>query len=148
MTSEYKVPTAEFVSQVQTLVDPITNHGEGLGIAPIGHTVTVQGVVDSKINIGLHLTFSTGTYNDFKSDIESTIDAYFAELNKSWQSTHIAEIDQYSNTGLVVRISQIESRLLTINGIVDIQDTTLNGILGNLILGADELAVRGVVTNG
>lgn len=147
MTSEYKVPTAEFVSQVQALVDPVTNHGEGLGIAPIGHTVTVGGVVDSQINIGLHASFATGTYEDYKDDIESTIDTYFAELNKSWQSTQVAEIDSYSNSGLVVRISQIESRLLTIDGVVDIQHTNLNGIEENLTLGVDELAVRGVVTN-
>ena len=148
MTSEYKVPTPEFVSEVQTLIDPITNHGEGLGIAPIGHTVTVGGVTNSSINIGLHASFSTGSYEDYKTDIESTIDAYFAELNKSWQSTQVAEIDNYSNTGLVVRISQIESRLLGINGIVDIQHTTLSGIEENLFLRVDELAVRGVVTNG
>ncbi|CUH95869.1 hypothetical protein P22_1955 [Propionispora sp. 2/2-37] len=148
MTSEYKVPTAEFIDEVQTLVDPIPNQGQGLGIAPIGHIVTVQGVSDSQINIGLHLTFSNGTYDDYKSDVEDTIDAYFTELNKSWQSTQVAEIDQYSNTGLVIRISQIESRLLGIDGIVDIQHTTINGVEENLTLGVDELAVRGVVTNG
>lgn len=149
MTSEYKVPTAEFVSQVQTLVDPVTNHGEGLGIAPIGHTVTVEGVTDSQINIELHLSLAgTGTYEDYKADIEETIDEYFAELNKSWQSTQVAEIDAYSNTGLVVRISQIESRLLNVNGIVDIQHTALNGAEENLTLGVDELAIRGEVTNG
>lgn len=105
------------------------------------------GVTDSQVNIGLHASFATGTYEDYKDDIESTIDAYFAELNKNWQSSQVAEIDAYSNTGLVVRISQIESRLLNINGVVDIQHTELNGIEENLTLGVDELAVRGVVTN-
>ncbi|HMM20641.1 MAG TPA: baseplate J/gp47 family protein [Selenomonadales bacterium] len=148
MTSEHKVPTAEFVDEVQTLVDPVTNHGEGLGIAPIGHTVTVEGVTDSQVNIGLHLSFVAGTYDDYKADIEATIDDYFAELNKDWQSTQVAEIDRYSNTGLVVRISQIESRLLNVEGIEDIQHTTLNGVEENLTLGVDELAVRGEVANG
>lgn len=147
MTSEYKVPTAEFIDEVQTLVDPIPNQGLGLGIAPIGHIVTVQGVTDSQINIGLHASFATGTYEDYKSDIEATIDTYFTELNKSWQATQVAEIDAYSNTGLVVRIAQIESRLLGIDGMVDIQHTTLNGVEENLTLGVDQLAVRGVVTN-
>lgn len=148
MTSEYKVPTAEFVSEVQILVDPIPNQGQGLGVAPIGHTVTVQGVTDSQIDIGLHVSFATGTYIDYKTDIETVIDAYFAELNKSWQSTQIAEIDNCSNTGLVVRISQIESRLLSIEGIVDIEYTTLNGVEENLTLSVDELAIRGVVSHG
>lgn len=148
MTSEFKVPTTEFIDEVQTAVDPVTNHGQGVGIAPIGHTVTVTGVTDSQISVGLHLSFSTGTYDDYKTDVEAIIDAYFSELNKNWQSTQVAEIDNYSNTGLVVRISQIESRLLSIDGTVDIQHTTLNGVEENLTLGVDELAVRGVVTNG
>ncbi|WP_373325615.1 baseplate J/gp47 family protein [Sporomusa paucivorans] len=148
MTSEFKPPTPEFVSEVQELIDPIPYQGEGLGIAPIGHIVTVGGVSDSQIAIGLpHLSFASGTYDDYKDDIEATIDTYFAELNKDWQSTQRAEIDSYSNTGLVVRISQIESRLLDIEGIEDIQDTTLNGVGENLTLGVDELAVRGEVTN-
>lgn len=147
MTSEFKPPTPEFVSEVQELIDPIPHQGEGLGIAPIGHTVTVEGVTDTQIAIGLHLSFASGTYDDYRADIEATIDAYFAELNKEWQDTQRAEIDSYSNTGLVVRISQIESRLLDIEGLEDIQDTTLNGVGENLTLGVDELAVRGEVTN-
>lgn len=148
MTSEFKPPTAEFIGQVQTLVDPVTNSGQGVGIAPIGHHVTVQGTTNSNIAIGLHLTFSTGTYDNYKSAIEAAIDKYFLELNKSWQDTQHAEIGNVNNIGIVVRISQIESRLLNITGIVDIQHTTLNTKEENLILGVDELAVRGVVTNG
>ena len=43
MTSEFKPPTEEFIQQVQTKIDPTQNNGEGLGIAPIGHIVTVEG---------------------------------------------------------------------------------------------------------
>lgn len=147
MTSEFKPPLPEFVAEVQEFIDPIPHQGEGLGIAPIGHIVTVGGVIDTQIAIGLHLSFASGTYDDYRADIEATIDTYLAELNKDWQSTQRAEIDSYSNTGLVVRISQIESRLLDIEGIEDIQNTTLNGVGENLTLGVDELAVRGEVTN-
>ncbi len=148
MTSEFKPPTAEFIDEVQTKIDPVTNSGQGVGIAPIGHSVTVQGASNSSISIGLHLTFSTGTYDNYKSSIEATIDDYFLELNKGWQDTQKAEIGNVSNTGLAIRISQIESRLLNIEGIEDIQHTTLNGIEENLTLELDELAVRGVITNG
>ena len=147
MTSTYEPPTTEFVSIVQNLIDPIGYSGQGVGIAPIGHHVTVQGAVNSQITIGLHLSFSSGTYDQYKVAIESVIDAYFVSLNKAWQSTQIAEIDNVSNTGLVIRISQIESRILDISGISDIHHTTLNGVEENLTLGVDELAVRGAVTN-
>lgn len=148
MTSEFKPPTNEFITEVQTLIDPVTNSGQGVGIAPIGHHVTVQGATNSNIAIGLHLTFSNGTYENYKDAIESAIDGYFLELNQAWQETQKAEIGNVSNTGLVIRISQIESRLLNIEGIEDIQHTTLNNVEENLTLGLDELAIRRVVTNG
>lgn len=148
MTSEFAPPTMEFIAKVQNMIDPIGYSGQGLGIAPIGHHVTVQGAVNSQIAIGLHLSFSTGAYDQYKSAVESAIDTYFLSLNKGWQGTQIAEIDNFSNTGITVRISQLESRLLDIPGISDVQHTTLNDIEENLILDVDQLAVRGVITNG
>ena len=145
MTSEYGPPTAEFIDEVQTILDPVTNSGEGVGVAPIGHSVTVQGAQNSAIEIGLHLTLSSGVFADYLPQIEAVLDEYFLSLNKNWEYTQVATPDEVSNTGLVVRISQIESRLLNIDGIVDIVDTTLNGVAGNLTLGVDELAMRGAV---
>ena len=43
LDSEHNVPSPELVQKVQELVDPIETSGEGLGIAPIGHKVTVEG---------------------------------------------------------------------------------------------------------
>ena len=40
INSEFNVPSAELVGQVQTAVDPVQNSGRGVGIAPIGHVVT------------------------------------------------------------------------------------------------------------
>ena len=36
---------------MQTAIDPVQNQGQGLGIAPIGHVVTVQGVTETAVNI-------------------------------------------------------------------------------------------------
>lgn len=147
MTSEYKPPTVEFIDQVQTAIDPVTNQGLGLGVAPIGHTVTVQGAQNSNIDIGLTITYQAGfDFNTLKEAIEQIIDNYFLELNQDWQNTQIATTEIYSNTGIVVRVAQIESRLLNISGIEDIEDTKLNGLASNLTLGVDELAVRGAVS--
>ena len=49
--------------------------------------------------------------------------------------------------GKVTSVSQIESRLLVLAGIVDISGTTLNGQAGNLTLDKDAVAVRGSFTN-
>ncbi len=54
----------------------------------------------------------------------------------------------YYNSGITVYISQIESRILDLDAVLDIFGTRLNGIESNLVLGTDALAMRGEVTNG
>lgn len=137
INSEYKVPSAEMIATVQTAVDPVINAGKGVGVAPIGHTVTVEGVTTQKVNIGLTLTFSSGyTFETMKAAIEALIDAYLLEINTAWAESESS----------IVRVSQIETRILTLTGIVDVQNTTINGVAGNLTLDANSIAVRGVVS--
>ena len=51
---------------------------------------------------------------------------------------------------LTVRISQIESRILSAcaNMVADIGGTRLNGAESNLVLGEDSIPVRGAVSDG
>lgn len=42
LDSDNNIPSSELLELVQTQVDPVQNSGEGLGIAPIGHSVTVE----------------------------------------------------------------------------------------------------------
>lgn len=137
-TSSYTVPSAAFVDELQTMIDPLVNRGAGYGIAPIGHTVTVAGCTAETIDISFTLTFYTGyVWDDVKPYIEETVEEYFQSLNKEWESLpHI-----------IVRISQIEARILDIAGVLDIQNTTLNGSTSNLYLDPDAIAVKGVITN-
>lgn len=143
MTSEFKPPTEEFIQQVQTKIDPTQNNGEGLGIAPIGHIVTVEGAKNANIKIDLNVTFDNGSFENYKSKIEKIIDDYFLELNSKWEDTQKVTIDAYENKGIVVRISQIESRILDIEGVDDIEHTKLNELEENLILDVNALAIRG-----
>ena len=48
---------------------------------------------------------------------------------------------------MVVRISQIEARLLEIEGIIDVQGTKLNGSSTNLYLTDEQVPVLVGVTN-
>jgi uncharacterized phage protein gp47/JayE len=45
----------------------------------------------------------------------------------------------------MVRIAQIETRILTIEGILDIADTKINGTGKNLTLAYEEIPLRGAV---
>ena len=85
---------------------------------------------------------------DFIEAIKGKLSEYFSELNTGWESTQTASPESYNDSGLVVRISQIEARLLSINGVEDIANTKINGVAGNLTLEPDELAEVGSVSEG
>jgi len=134
--SEYNKPSDMLINEIQTAVDPVQNQGKGYGIAPIGHVVTVVGVEEVTIDIESEITLQTGyTWDDVKPAVEAAINGYFAELRSQWADSET----------LVVRISQIEVRVLAINGIVDIQNTKLNGQQQNIELGPYEIPVLGEV---
>ena len=77
-----------------------------------------------------NITYETGyEWNDVSTAFNEIIDTYLDELNADWSN----------NEKIVVRISQIESRLLDITGILDVDGTTINGETGNY--SADENAV-------
>ncbi|MGX4479969.1 baseplate J/gp47 family protein, partial [Clostridioides difficile] len=63
------------------------------------------------------------------------IDDYLNELNMSWEDEE----------NLIVRISQIETRLLSIDGVLDITNTMINSIASNLNVDKDSIVLRGEV---
>lgn len=134
LNSEYGVPTDELIQTVQTAIDPEQNAGEGYGIAPIGHIVTVEKAKAVNITVKTNITFDVGYgWNNLQSSINEAIQGYLLELRKTWAD----------NPYLVVRISQIETRILGVNGIVDIGNTKINGASDNLTLGKFEVPVFG-----
>lgn len=137
MDSAHAVPDEVLIADVQEAIDPPGMQGDGLGIAPIGHVVSVAGVESQTINIALTLEYQSGwDWDGVKSYVENAVDAYFQELAEDWQNS----------TGLVVRIAQIETRVLTCPGIVDVQDTLLNGQTENITLDEVHIPVRGEIS--
>ena len=127
VASDFSVPTDTLIGSVQTQID---------GIAPIGHIVTVKGVNGAIINITTDITYQDGwDWSSSGEYIRTAIDSYFTELAQTWEN----------NTNLVVRISGIEQRILTCPGVLDIQNTTLNGDTSNIQLNEDTIPVRGDV---
>ncbi len=138
MNSEFASPSTTLIDEVQTKIDPLQNQGQGLGIAPIGHTVTVVGCGVTAVDIQTTITFQEGwNWELLKATVETTIDEYLKELSATWEDSE----------NLIVRISQIETRLLNLTGVLDIENTTLNGSAQSLMIETDNIAIRGVVTN-
>lgn len=136
MDSNYNKPSSDLINSVQTSIDPVVNQGLGYGIAPIGHVVTVEGVLESIINIQSNITLQAGyVWSDVESNIQDVINIYFNDLNSTWQD----------NDNLVVRISQIETKILNVPGVLDIKNTLINGLAENLVLAENEISVLGGV---
>lgn len=139
MASNNTAPTDTLLEEVQTRIDPTQNAGEGMGLAPIGHVVRVEGVTMEPVGIELHLTYATGwSWEAVQSYVEGVIDRYFVELAQTWASSDF----------LVVRISQVESRILSECAamITDIGGTKINGLESNLALHPDSIPIRGEVS--
>jgi len=129
--------SSALIDTVQTALDPIPNNGLGLGIAPIGHVVTVNTVTAITVNISTSLELDTGySLAAVQPSVIAVLEAYMQELRAGWASRTIA----------YVRLAQIETRLLAIPGIIDIARTQINGITANLELSNHEIPVLGVVS--
>lgn len=84
------------------------------------------------------LTYQSGwSWEDVQTYVEQTIEGYFEELAETWADQEQA---------LVVRVSQIESRLLGVSGILDISDTRINGLAANYTLNLDHIPILGEIT--
>lgn len=136
LDSFFNIPSDDLIDKVQNIIDPTVNKGQGVGIAPIGHEVTVNKASGTVIDISTEITYQDGwDYEDIKPSISRCIDSYFNSLASTWENSE----------NLVVRISHIETRLLGLEGILDIANTTLNGEGKNLILEVNSIPIRGEV---
>lgn len=134
INSEFGVASEALIQRVQEAIDPEENAGNGYGIAPIGHVVKVVSAVAKPLTVKTLLTFEAGYgWDNLRNMLEAAIDGYLLELRKEWADVSC----------LTVRISQIENRLLGVPGIVDVQNTFVNGSENNLILGEYEIPVLG-----
>ncbi len=137
MDSTYAVPSSALIEATQSAVDPIVNQGQGKGFAPIGHVVTVMGVTGTAVDIATTITYQEGwSWEDIQPYVTAAIDEYFHALASDWDTSD----------NLIVRISQIETRLLNLTGILDIANTTINTLAQNLVIDQDSIPVRGDVS--
>ena len=134
--SSFGVPSKELVEKVQNEIDPVGHGGEGVGLAPIGHVVTVVGVHAKSVDVVTNISYQDKwNWDSTKSYILNAIDEYFKELSETWDE----------NENLIIRISQLESKILACEGVLDVQETTLNGFNSNLTLAIDEIPIRGSI---
>lgn len=135
LDSNFAAPTSTLVESVQEAIDPLENQGKGVGLAPIGHTVTVVGAGEYPINITCTFDYAdTYDWDIVKDNVYKALDDYFADLSKNWETGAIT-----------VRLTHINNALIKVIGIDDVSGTTINGSASNLTIDADYVPVRGTV---
>ena len=134
LDSEYGAASETLVRNVQEILDPEQNAGEGYGLAPIGHVVKVWAVTAVAVELETRITFAPGYgWERLQKSIDAAVEAYLLELRMQWAQEGF----------LTVRSSRVEGRILGLEGVVDVTDTRINGNKGNLVLGAYEIPVYG-----
>lgn len=136
LDSTFSAATSELIKTVQTEIDP-TQDGYGLGLAPIDHRVTVDTPEKIIINITTKVELNDTEWGTLENDVKKIIEQYLLELRKNWAKEN----------NITVRVAQIEAKILSIDGIVDIADTKINGKAENLILTAYQIPILGGVAN-
>ena len=136
IASDYSAPAGALVAAVQEEIDPPGRSGQGSGLAPIGHRVTIAGVQPVTVHVATTVTLAGGvSVGQVQEPIEEAARAYLLGLRKAWAG----------ESQLIVRIAQIEAAILTVPGVIDVTGTTLNGSAANVTLDAEEIPVLGTV---
>lgn len=135
--NDFGAANSVLLDKIQTILDPEENAGEGYGLAPIGHVVRVKSAQPLEIQVKTSLVFDDGySWGSLRAQITEAVDAYLLELRRKWAES----------SSTVVRISQIEARILAVKGVADITNTKLNRQDGNIELGQYEIPVTGGVS--
>lgn len=143
--SDYNAPSPELIEEVQEKLDPVPHQQKGVGIAPIGHRVTVTGVENRTIDLTISIMKTAdGNAEKIKRDIKKDIENYFSELKKNWEKPK--DVDEAILDKTVIRLSKILSIVLNTEGVKDYSECKFIETEEKLItLDAEEIPVAGSI---
>ncbi len=137
-SDDYGAASSALVQSVQQMLDPEENAGEGYGLVPIGHVVSVASADAVQMQIKTTVTFEEGyNWSNTRAAMEEAVNTYLLELRKAWSGV----------SQIIVRISQVETRILGVKGVVDVTGTKINDSASNLTLGKYEIPVLGGISS-
>ncbi len=142
---EFKEPTSELISKVQEIIDPIPFHQKGVGIAPIGHYVTVVGAKLKKINITCEILKSRDSnLEEIKREVKSNIEEYFKGQREKWGTYEKVDSNIYVEND--IRLAKITSIVLNVADVIDYKTIKFTDTDKKIFeLSEDELPVLGDV---
>lgn len=125
ITSSYGIPTEAKINEIQTLVDPTQNHGQGLGKAPIGHVVTVVAPTAYELTIEADISFQNSyTLESLTPLIEQAIANYIKQVQIEWAN----------NTTVTIYISRLIGAIISVEGVTNVENLTVNNSTSNVTI--------------
>lgn len=123
----------EFIATIQHEIDPENAQGEtgtGLGIAPIGHKVTVVTPDEVTIDVSASITLGTGyTLGQVETPINDALASYIQSLRQSWADAN--DLNVYSCD---VFLSRVSAAIVNVAGVSNVTNVTLNGDIQDIAL--------------
>ena len=90
------------------------------------------------IHIEVNIVYDYGyDWNSCKNSVESALEEYFFEVRKDWSRQEES----------ILRINGVNAAILSVQGIIDVTETKLNGEGENLRLGSCEIPVFGGIVH-
>lgn len=130
---DYLPASSGVVSAVQ---DVFTDNRNGLGLAPVGHLVTVAAAESLAVALSATLTLEADAdAAAVKAAAQAAYENYLMELRRDW-----------SERAAVVRVAQVTLKLLQVPGVTDVSDVKLNGGTVNITLDNHTVPVSGGVS--
>ena len=122
---QFNPVTEEFLKNVKKQIDPEENSGEGFGIAPIGHYVTITTPTKDEISITLSVELEADvTVSQIQEKIETEIYKYFESVRKEFGQ---------DKTLAIYRARVIDS-VLNVREVLNVKNVLLNNVDEDIIL--------------
>lgn len=122
--NDYNLPSRTLLEKVQNEIDPTDESGNGYGIAPIGHQVTVVAPSSRTLDFVVSLELEEGVNgSDVKTAVNDSINRFIQELKKDRWAT----LKNERTYQMTVYISQIMATLLKIPGVLNVSGLSING---------------------
>lgn len=123
--TDYNFCSSEFCQTILEKFDPENSGGEtglGLGIAPIGHKVTVNTPLPRTINVSGKITLLPGyKLKTLMPDIKAALENYLLSLREAWENS-----DDENNYSVTVYLGRINFAILSVKGVSSAYELKLN----------------------
>lgn len=114
--TQFNAISPEFQQQIKDIIDPEQYEGNGVGLAPIGHKVTIDTPIEYKIDITATLDLDIVTIGQVIEPVKEEIEDYLYGIRRTWVDSEYTSVYR----------SQIISAILKVPGIKNATNVLIN----------------------